>query len=486
MNNSKKLSVLMISGDASALEQESALFRRLLHYSDSCEHLTVLVFSRSLDGARDEGVLSVRSIKFSPFLSGLYCAIILGERIQKPDVVTVQDPFFLGLIGLFLSRHHRAPLHIQIHTDLFSPEFARFSLGNRIRLLIARIIIPHAEGLRVVSEKIKADVVSRRLTAASRVTVSPIPVVLPATLHVRLKKTGLHIVTVSRLAPEKDISLALRAFALVRTKRPDATFTIVGDGPLRQQLEHEAMKLGIAHLVTFVGQQNVVAPYYQKASVYLCTSRYEGYGLSLVEAAISGLPLVSTDVGIARELSPRTIVPRDAQKIADMLLSALSAPHVPALCLQDNEVYAERIVRDWQKVSQATSVGRRNEKVWFMVRYVISGASATIVNLSFLYFFTDLLGIWYVYSAAFAYPVAFVVSFALQKFWTFKNGTLSHIRSQFVFYVALGTLNMFLNSYLIYLVVETTGFHYLAAQLCIGVFIALWSLMFYRVFFKNQ
>lgn len=480
-------SVLMISGDGSALDPTSSLSHRLFQYARLCERLSVLIFSRAVTGDRREGNLTVQSISPTLSLSGLYLAIAMGEKIEKPDIVTAQDPFFLGLIGLHFSRRYCVPLQIQIHTDLFSREFIRFSIGNRVRSYIAQILIPHAGGVRVVSEKIKKDLIDRKLIEPSRVTVSPIPFTTTSALQEYQEKTGLHIVTVSRLTPEKGISLALHAFTLVHAQRPDATFTIVGDGPLRQSLEDEARRLGISDFVFFEGHKADVTPYYKDATVYLSCSHYEGYGLSLVEAALCGLPIVSTDVGIARELSPSTIVSWDAQKIADMLLlPRLPLPHTPQPHCVGVEAYSHAIVEDWKKISQSHYYERKGKKVWFAIKYIISGGSATVVNLSFLYIFTDFFNIWYVYSAALAYPTAFVVSFTLQKFWTFKNGALSHIKSQFALYVALGTFNMFLNSYLIYLVVESTGLHYLAAQLCVGVFLALWSLTFYRILFKNK
>lgn len=111
---------------------------------------------------------------------------------------------------------------------------------------------------------------------------------------------------------------------------------------------------------------------------------------------------------------------------------------------------------------------------------------ATAVNLSFLFILTEFFSIWYVFSAGFAYAAASVVSFTLQKFWTFRNATLMRIRSQFAFYVMLGTFNMVLNSVLIYLVVESTGVYYLVAQIGIGLLIAFWSLFFYRILFANR
>ena len=124
--------------------------------------------------------------------------------------------------------------------------------------------------------------------------------------------------------------------------------------------------------------------------------------------------------------------------------------------------------------------------MWLLTKYIISGGTATAVNLGLIFVFTDFFHIWYVLSAALAYAGAFVISFTLQKFWTFQNKTTEKIRSQFAVYVGLGIFNIVLNAGLIYLIVESTGVHYLVAQIGIGLFIALWSFFCYRILFRES
>ncbi|MEX0998933.1 MAG: glycosyltransferase family 4 protein, partial [Thermodesulfobacteriota bacterium] len=60
--------------------------------------------------------------------------------------------------------------------------------------------------------------------------------------------------------------------------------------------------LGLEKNVSCEGWQEDLASYYKTANVFIQTSLFEGYGLSLVEAGLSGLPVVSTPVGVASEL----------------------------------------------------------------------------------------------------------------------------------------------------------------------------------------
>ncbi len=106
----------------------------------------------------------------------------------------------------------------------------------------------------------------------------------------------------SRLTTEKNISLALSSVALLAKRQPDISLTILGDGPLKENLIHMAKKLGIEKQVHFPGWIYPTSSYFEMADIFLQSSWYEGYGLTFIEAAAHHLPIVSTDVGIAKEV----------------------------------------------------------------------------------------------------------------------------------------------------------------------------------------
>ncbi len=118
-------------------------------------------------------------------------------------------------------------------------------------------------------------------------------------------------------------------------------------------------------------------------------------------------------------------------------------------------------------------------------RYIISGGMATLTNLLFLYIFTDLFGIWYLLSAVFSYIISFAVSFTMQKYWTFQDDSTEKIKSQAIIYVIVTTINLALNTALIYLFVEE-GLHYLFAQVLSSIIIAVESFFVYSFLFRAQ
>lgn len=122
-----------------------------------------------------------------------------------------------------------------------------------------------------------------------------------------------------------------------------------------------------------------------------------------------------------------------------------------------------------------------------VLRYMISGGTAAFTDLALLYFFTDVLEIWYITSAVLAFIAAFFVSFILQKFWTFKDARRDVIHKQITLYFFLNVWNLVLNTALIYFLVDTFGLWYILAQIFVGAIIAVESFLFYRFFvFKKE
>jgi glycosyltransferase involved in cell wall biosynthesis len=106
------------------------------------------------------------------------------------------------------------------------------------------------------------------------------------------------LLCVGRLASEKNVPLALRAFDAVLARRPDARLVVVGDGPLRRTLQASHPH------VHFVGLQrgSELAAHYASADVFLFPSLSETFGNVTLEALASGLAVVAFDVAAAGEL----------------------------------------------------------------------------------------------------------------------------------------------------------------------------------------
>jgi len=336
--------VLMISTDRQILDGMSPVALRMREYAEVFGELHIIVFSTT---GTDRVELSPKCFVYPTGSSTRYTYIFDGVRIgasimrntssENGDwVITTQDPFETGIVGLFLARKYKVAINVQIHTDFLSPYFTRNSKLNTVRRFLARYVLPRATSIRVVSERIRASLlqITSYKPASSHITVLPIyseeTVIATAPQSDRFPQFDKVVLMVSRLEPEKDIEMALRAFAIAEKSSAKTGLVIAGAGSEEASLMHIAQELGIEDRVIFLGWKNAsdLAILRASSDVFLSTSLYEGYGLSLIEAVQAGLPIVSTDVGIAPELLQRDRLaePGDADAVARLLAEALHHP----------------------------------------------------------------------------------------------------------------------------------------------------------------
>jgi sugar transferase (PEP-CTERM/EpsH1 system associated) len=109
-------------------------------------------------------------------------------------------------------------------------------------------------------------------------------------------------VTVGRLSPIKDHATLLHAVRRVVDTVPTFQLDIVGDGPVKPELEARCESLGLCGRVHFHGYHEQVAGFLAAADFFVLPSISEGVSIALLEAMASGLPAVATDVGGNREV----------------------------------------------------------------------------------------------------------------------------------------------------------------------------------------
>ena len=99
--------------------------------------------------------------------------------------------------------------------------------------------------------------------------------------------------TVARLVPQKDFPTLLKAFQSFLTKFSDSRLLVVGTGVLEKQLIKLSEQLGINEQVTWYGKTNDVKSLIQQMDLFVLPSKYEGFGLVLLEAVQAGTPIIA-------------------------------------------------------------------------------------------------------------------------------------------------------------------------------------------------
>jgi glycosyltransferase involved in cell wall biosynthesis len=108
--------------------------------------------------------------------------------------------------------------------------------------------------------------------------------------------------TVSRLSPEKDLETLICAFARIAKKNNNFELKIAGDGELKSNLMNLCIKLEIANKVKFVGKVTNTVKFYKSLDIFVLSSKYEGFGMVLLEAMACGLPIVAANNTAIKEV----------------------------------------------------------------------------------------------------------------------------------------------------------------------------------------
>lgn len=193
--------------------------------------------------------------------------------------------------------------------------------------------------------------------------------------------------------------------------------------------------------------------------------------------------------GIASRISSRLISDRfGIEPEITALVSKMRVAEVPIS-------YAGRTAKEGKKIGWFDGF----EAVWKIirfnfpfqgsriVRFIASGAVGAATDLFLLWFLTRIAGVWYLISAIVAFILSFIVSFFMQKLWTFKDKKTERIHIQAGGYLLITLLNLLLNTALVYAFVQYLSLHYLVAQILASIILAFESFFAYRkLVFKKK
>lgn len=337
------MKVLMLSTDASIFEPASESYSRMKDYGTLADRLDIIVCTSG--SPKQELVISgnTRAVPTNSRSKLWYVRDMLHVARRSVtggvDVVTSQDPFETGLAGWLAARRFKAKLQLQIHTDFLSPYFSRKSFKNKIRVMLAKWLLPKAHSIRVVSERIKNSLLDLGLSE-SKIIVLPIFVdvvkiqsaPISVDLHKKYPQFDFIVLMASRLEREKNIELAIDAMKDIIEKYPKTGLVIAGVGSLRQALEKQVLGNKLSGSVFFEGWIKDISSYYKTADVFLSTSNYEGYGIGIVTAGASSRTIISTDVGVVGDginQGNSLVIPvNDKQKIVESIFTLRSGPQL--------------------------------------------------------------------------------------------------------------------------------------------------------------
>ena len=279
------------------------------------------------------------AIPVSPFVDQLLPAL-------KLDVIHTHHPILLGQTAARKAAELGLPLVFTFHTQYweythyvpFPQEVIQEFLKNAVHKWLKEFM-QKCQHIIIPSESMK-DFLVKEYGLEERYTVVPsgtnLEPFLNADGNTLRKEKGWQeetiLISIGRLAPEKNWETLLRSFAKVYPEHPTLRLVLMGDGPARESLEALAAELGIAGRVTFTGSIpfDEVPVYLKAADAFSFASVTETQGLVTLEAMAAGLPVVAVDGSGTRDIvepgKQGFLVENDVEALAKGIHELLSDP----------------------------------------------------------------------------------------------------------------------------------------------------------------
>lgn len=244
-----------------------------------------------------EGI-TLRSAELEPGLRNLPRAISFYRQAvaqERPDVV-ISFSTKSDLIALISRILYKTPGGL-IVSDRADPYTRNKKMQIACDLLYGRSDVLVCQGKNVATyyrQKIKR----------AQIRIIPNPLNEDSVGSVSVNPREPLMLSVGRLSEQKNHQLALSVFATVRKKYPNLKMKIYGAGPLHESLEKFIHENNLGEAATLEGIAQNVLRAHENASIFLFTSSHEGYPNALLEAAATGIPVVTTDFspGTATEI----------------------------------------------------------------------------------------------------------------------------------------------------------------------------------------
>ncbi|MEK7462325.1 MAG: glycosyltransferase family 4 protein [Patescibacteria group bacterium] len=291
--------------------------RRLMACAEAVGSFDMVIFSKPEHGLVTGAVsnkLTLYPTNSKNNILALLDAFLLVRALIKnspePVTLTTQDPFETALIGILIKRLYGVKLIIQEHGDFFgTPDWRRETSLNRPRYLFGLWALKQADVVRVVSKRSKEHLVKQGIKNT---------VILPVSIDFGLSQSdtisplvreifplgSFVFLSAARFVKQKNLPLLLEAFFAAQKEAPQVRLLLVGQGAEESHLRKLIKKHSPTDekLVQILPWSSDLAALMRAADAYVLTSNYEGWARVLVEAMLTKLPIITTEVGCAGEV----------------------------------------------------------------------------------------------------------------------------------------------------------------------------------------
>jgi glycosyltransferase involved in cell wall biosynthesis len=284
------MNILNVGTDRAIADPKSDVRARMLLYAPFVNEMHLHYTDSSLKESKEEKIADnvyiygIKSWKQSiPALKKII-------RIKHIDTIVSPDPFKKGWVCMYLAWKYKIKLLLSVYgSNIFDPNWKKLSILNCIYSWFGRIVFNSADAIQTDGLE-TLDILVQKY--GKKIFWKPM---VPANINDLLainresnNSNKLNVLYIGRLIEQKNIPFLVNVIKEVRTE--NTKFTVVGDGPMKHLLNG----LDITHYEK--QNREEIIERFKEADILILSSYFEGFARVIMEAALSGIPVVTTKV----------------------------------------------------------------------------------------------------------------------------------------------------------------------------------------------
>lgn len=369
----KQARLLLLTKDVSIMQEGSEAFQRMVDIQEMFLEIHIILLALKEPHTEDISVARIAGnvwlyptnstswwkIGYDAYKTAQTQLVFSGGF--RADIVVSEDLFESGLAGWFLSKKYERPFQVHTTEDFFDSSYIESQDHPVLYSWATQYLLERVKSVRVKTEFQRQAVIAENSTLETTTELLPsyynlnvwrdfVPV---ENLHEKYPQFNFIILHISSMRASSHSSEVLQGAAKILRRYPSIGLLMVGNGPLRSQLERQAIALGLQNQIEFLPMPKEVVSYMKSANILVQLSEDGAEDDLILEAAVSKLPLIANTRGIAGKLfaqgeSACLCAPTDSECVADSINMYLNENQARArFALNASELVFERIEQDY-------------------------------------------------------------------------------------------------------------------------------------------
>jgi glycosyltransferase involved in cell wall biosynthesis len=320
------------------------------------------VSPQSYGKGKNERVITISKPTFNSYMFAKKVHRFIKLNNLNVRLLVAGDPWESYWSAYFLNKflNKKIPIQIQVHGDIADPRWRRINLRNRIRFSLAKLALPKASSIRVVTKYQAENLVKTFGIKKERIVVVPVPINVlskPVALKSDRPKT---IGLIGRIHQDRGIWEFIRLVRILNSSSKDFKVIVIGDGPSKDKFLLKLSSVISKNIIIYLGQlpESELRKAWKRIGVLVSMAPVESYGLVIRESLIAGVPVWATASAGVKDLMDNCkksevrlldLSKSDASLDKDFnsLLKTKVSSDFSKRFIKENNTYAAKLASSW-------------------------------------------------------------------------------------------------------------------------------------------